>query len=1200
MMGLYFEGVAEKIHNKSIEVLETIGFKLDHKLSEEILLSNGATKKDGRILLSKEMVELALKKVVPSFKLFNRDGTKFIDVNNKNTYFGTGSDALYNIDPLTDKMDKSTSKDIERNVRITDCLEHFDFVMSTGLPCDVSQDILYPKVFELLIKNTSKPLVLTLTNLNDVKRIHEIAEIVCNGKFIEKPFLIIYVEPISPLKLDSGGAERLIYCAKNNIPMLFAAGANLGSGTPITPELGVIQGNAEFLFGYVLTKLINPHAKIISGANTTSMDMRSSIIAYGSPEWPKTVGLYAEMGRYYNMPIWGTAGCSDSLCVDFQAAWEAQESILMALITKATLNHDVGYLGHGEIYDPRMIILTNEMIKRAKHLLKKLDFDKDISVIKEVATKDEIYLTHPHTAQNFKEALWIPPKYFQRGSSISNTDYFNRELMKEYLKLLEYEPKRLPNETLTKIDEYMKKITKKSFKEEFIERLNENVLLLDGAMGTMLQKHGFVKGCPHELNIIDPEIVKKVHLEYAQAGSDILLTNTFGGNRIKLKEFGLEDKGKEINQSAVRIIRNSCPDKIVCGDIGPLGVLLEPMGNLSFNEAYTIFKEQVEWLKDADILIIETISDIMEFKAALLAAKESGKLVIASMTFEGSRTTTGTDVKTYTKIADSLGADIIGLNCSTGPDVMYENLKIILENTSKPVIAQPNAGVPRIVEGNTVFNLNSNDFAQWSKKFAELGVNIIGGCCGTNPEFIKKAKETVLGVCDVKKNDMQKSICSRTKTVDLGNVVIGSKIGENLAVVRNEAIQEKGKGAQGLLLNVRSNLVNVIDVVQSTVDLPIIIQSNSFEEIKNGLKKIEGRPLVYIPHLDNNELYKILREAKKFGAGVIFLCMDEGGIPNSVDKKINVAKKYAKIAERVGLQKSDIFFDCVTESIAVKKNCDQEILDCVDEIKKLGYGTCVSISQMSYGLPNRSEINQKFYSKVVKQRPDLIIMDPDDMVIRNDMEIKVDFGPVKNVSDTFESGLKDCILYGDIDNIERYIDKDDPTKMNDILIGAMEIVGKKFKDGEIFLPQVMRSANAMKTAFKYIKEKIKTVDCVIKEKIVIASVENDVHDIGKNIVATILESHGYEVIDLGKDVAMETIIDTAKKENAKLIALSALMTTTAPEMETIVNFIKENRLNIPVIIGGAVITQDYADSIDAFYSTDAISSVKVIKEILGK
>jgi trimethylamine--corrinoid protein Co-methyltransferase len=392
---------AAKVHAATLQLLEETGVQLDHTEAESLYLEAGATKdKEGRILIPQHLVEEALEKAHPEIQMYDRDGEASILVRDGKTHFGPGSDALYNIDRKSGERRYSTLSDVANNVGLADGLEGFDFMMSMALPQDVEEHKLYPAVFAEMVKNT-------------------IASIVAGGaaQLKEKPFFLAYLEPISPLKMDNSCTQRLLYCAENEIPCMHAAGANCGTGAPITPEGGVVQGSAESLAGLVLAMLKHEAARFVYGANTSSVDMKSMLVCYGAPEWYKTVAMYADMGKYYNLPSWGTAGCSDAFFVDAQAAMEAYEGIVFALQSGSTLVHDVGYLAHGELYDARMLVLTDAMIGRAKHILKAVDLSEAslaVDVINAVARRDDLYLAQPHTAERFRESLWMPPSFIER------------------------------------------------------------------------------------------------------------------------------------------------------------------------------------------------------------------------------------------------------------------------------------------------------------------------------------------------------------------------------------------------------------------------------------------------------------------------------------------------------------------------------------------------------------------------------------------------------------------------------------------------------------------------------------------------------------------------------------------------------------------------------------------------------------------
>jgi 5-methyltetrahydrofolate--homocysteine methyltransferase len=763
--------------------------------------------------------------------------------------------------------------------------------------------------------------------------------------------------------------------------------------------------------------------------------------------------------------------------------------------------------------------------------------------------------------------------------------------------------------------------------KKILEQLKEKILLLDGGMGTELQKKGFVKGCPDELNIKDPAIVKAVHKSYADAGADIIITNTFGANRIKLKEYNLQGKVKEINEAAVKLVRSACPGCLVAGDIAPLGAYLEPLGKITFDEAYAAYAEQVKALSGADLLIIETIADIKVLKAALIAAKENSSLpVIVSMTFDKDRSVTGTDIETYVEIADSLGADIIGTNCTAGPVEHLEIVKEIAKHTSKPILTEPNAGLPKLVDGKTVFPVGPSEFASYSEKFINAGANLIGGCCGTTPEHIKELAEALKNKKPKKREVKPKTkLCSRLKSVTVGEeiLVVGERINptnkEDFSAelkagktnyARKQALAQVSEGASFLDINVGLpgtdeviNLKKTVDAVQNIVDVPLVLDTSNALALEEALKVCAGKPLINSVYGSEKSINSVLPLAKKYGACILVLTLEKG-LPKSIEERITIAKKIINKALELGIRKQDIIVDCVVTTIATHPENEGIIIDSVKEIKKLGYKTILGISNISYGLPDRSSINSKFFTKAAKAGLDLAILNPLDKKFQEDTEIKIKKVEVHVDYEglSIEKQLHNAILYGDKDNISDIVKeglkKLKPFEVNDILIDALTEVGEKFDKKEFFLPQVLLSAEAMKVAFNVLKKGIEKGKGHSAGVVILATVENDIHDIGKNIVKAVFESHNLTVIDLGKDVTAAKIVSEAKKHNAKLIGLSALMTTTAPEMEKVIKALNDAGLNIPVLAGGAVITADYAGKIKAHYADDAIKAAKKALELI--
>ena len=762
-------------------------------------------------------------------------------------------------------------------------------------------------------------------------------------------------------------------------------------------------------------------------------------------------------------------------------------------------------------------------------------------------------------------------------------------------------------------------------KEEFLRKLEKRIFVLDGAMGTELQKRGFTKGCPDELNIKNPALVKAVHKSYADAGSDIIITNTFGANRIKLGNYKIGNKVKEINEAGVKIARDACPGCLIAGDVGPLGKEIEPLGELTFGEAYDTFKEQILALKEADLLIIETISDIKVLKAAIIAAKETFEgPIISSMTIQDGRTTTGTDIETYVTIADTLGADIIGVNCSDGPDGMHETAKLIAKNTNKPICLQPNAGMPKMIGEDTVWDYPIDKFAGYAEKFVKLGANIVGGCCGTNPDFIKAIADKVKKLKPVERKIKEKTkLCSRTRTaaIEGKTLIVGERInptnkkdlqdeikkGET-NIVRREALEQVKEGAAFLDINIgvpgadeASSLRTAVGIVQNIVNAPLVIDTADFKALEAALQQSDGKPLINSVNGSEKSLNGVLPLAKKYGAAIIALTLDEKGIPKTKEKRIEIAKKIINEAEKAGIKKEDIIVDCLALTIATNPENENIILDSVKEIKKLGYKTILGVSNISHGLADRAVINNQFLEKAKKAGLDLAIFNPAEIgvkgKIRNIKAKKVDYTKLP-----IEKQLYSAILYGDNDNIVGIINnalkKLSALGINDILIKALEEVGRKFKCKEYFLPHVLLSAGAMKKAFERLKNEIRKEGGKSRGKILFATVKDDIHDIGKNIVIALLESNNYDVVDLGADVPTKRIINITVKEKPDMVCLSALMTTTVREMENVIKELRLKGIKIPVLVGGAVVTDDYAKSIRAGYGKDALDAVKKANEIV--
>ena len=779
----------------------------------------------------------------------------------------------------------------------------------------------------------------------------------------------------------------------------------------------------------------------------------------------------------------------------------------------------------------------------------------------------------------------------------------------------------------------------------------ERFVYFDGAMGTMLQKMGLITGeVPETYNILHPEIIKQIHEKYIEAGADIITTNTFGANELKLKETGYSVE--EIITSAVEIARKAKGDKYIALDIGPIGQLLEPSGTLKFERAYEIFKRQVIAGVKAgcDLILIETISDLYEAKAAVLAAKENSNLpVFCTMTFgEDGRTFTGTDPLTMVTLLEGLGVDALGLNCSLGPKELMPIVEKVLEYASIPVMIQPNAGLPRMEGDKTIFDVGPKEFAAYIKTMAEKGASILGGCCGTTEEYIKAVKEELKGI-NPKKIEKKKvtAICSASKTVILGNEVrvIGERINptgkkkfkealknNNIDYILTEAINQTEAGADILDVNVglpeideSEMMVKVIKEIQSIINLPLQIDSSSPAVIEAAARIYNGKPIINSVNGKEKEMEAIFPIVKKYGACVVGLTLDEKGIPSKAEDRVAIAERIITTAEKYGINREDILIDCLVLTASAQQDEVMETIKAVRLVKeKFGVKTLLGVSNVSFGLPQREILNQTFLAMALAQGLDAPILNPNNDTIMDvirsykvlaniDKEAKAyveKYSEVKEekvVSTINNKSLKEIIIRGLKEEAasktkELLEDKDSLTVVDEYLIPALDIVGDKYEKGEIFLPQLIQSAETVKNAFTVIKEKmlLEGEKGISKGKIILATVKGDIHDIGKNIVKVILENYGYDVIDLGKDVPIETVVESAKKENIKLVGLSALMTTTVKSMEETIKALRDNKVECKVFVGGAVLNQEYADMIKAdFYAKDAREAVQIAKEFFN-
>lgn len=798
-------------------------------------------------------------------------------------------------------------------------------------------------------------------------------------------------------------------------------------------------------------------------------------------------------------------------------------------------------------------------------------------------------------------------------------------------------------------------------KTEFKELLKEKVLIMDGATGTQLQKFDFLKdvSTPEELNIKYPERIRQIYSSYISSGSDIILTNTFGANRLKFKQYNLIGKMAEIINAGVSIAKEEAKKtgSFVAGDISSIGSYLYPLGSVSFDEAYDVFKEQAAMLRDAgaDLIIIETMTEIKELKAAVLAVRDVFEgPIITQMTFtkDGS-TVTGTDVLSFIALAESLRVDALGMNCSVGPEELLKLAQFAAKNTNLPVSFKPNAGMPEFINRETVFPGTPEEFLAVSLKAYESGINFFGGCCGTTPEYIKLLSENLKNKKPVKRAFVKHHLLSsRTKAVDLNLLQRPVRIGERInptgrkkfqqelsknifGLVKSEARQQVNNGANILDINMGlpgadevSLIIQAVNEVQEIVNVPLSLDSSFPEALNQACKHCAGKPLINSVNGETEKLDLIMPIAKRYGASLIALTVDEDGIPETWQKRIEIAEKILQSADKYKIERNEVIFDYLTLSASSSPEQAGETLEALRQ-SKIRFPECktlLGVSNISFGLPSRQTINSTFLQMALKAGLDIAICNPsvdwtiDDVYARdlltnkdpNAKKYVARFSNTAKISAVKEEiaispkdKLFNAIINGDKEYIIELIDeilKEDNNPLfisNELILKALNVVGEKFNSKEFFLPQVIMAAEASQAAFAHIKPMLKKEKGAVYGKVVMATVKGDVHDIGKNIVCAVLESFGFEVYDVGKNVDKEIIIQKAKECDADIIGLSALMTTTMVEMEKVIELKKSLNMDIKIMVGGAPVTRAFAKSIGAEgYSRDAIEAARVASELI--
>lgn len=819
-------------------------------------------------------------------------------------------------------------------------------------------------------------------------------------------------------------------------------------------------------------------------------------------------------------------------------------------------------------------------------------------------------------------------------------------------------------------------------RQEFHALIKNNPIFLDGATGSNLIKRGMPVGvCPEKWILEHKDVLIGLQREYIDAGSNIIYAPTFSANRIKLKEYGLDEQIREINHELVKISKEAAVERAyVAGNITMTGEQLSPIGRMDFEELIDIYKEQIGYLAEAgaDLLVVETMMSLQETRAALIAAKEVCELpIMATMTFEADgRTLYGTDARTAAVVLESLGAAAIGANCSTGPDKMVKVIKEMADVTSIPIIAKPNAGLPALdKDGNTVYDMEEEEFAEGMKAIIEAGASIIGGCCGTSPSYIRAAKDSVGGLQILHREaNGIRYLTSERKTVAFGLndnfMIVGERINPTgkkklqaqlkegfLEMVSEFAQEQEACGAAILDVNMgmsgideKAMMLKAVETIGGVTNLPLSIDSSHVDVIEETLRRYPGRALINSISFEKEKVEALLPIAKKYGAMFILLPLSDEGLPKNLEEKIDIIEKIKERAFSIGIRKEDIIVDGLVATVGANKAAALETLEVIRHCKSNGLATICGLSNISFGLPERSYVNTAFLTMAIQAGLTMAIANPSQellvsLAFASDLLLNKEGSDIRYIQmmdavrekrealgetavNTASKGsgihiagkeAKEQIFVSILDKLRADVIKgnknsivadtmkaveegNEPQKiLDEVLLPGINEVGELFDKGKYFLPQLIASAEAMKASIEYL-EPLLMENSSGKEMpaVVIATVQGDIHDIGKNLVTLMLKNYGFNVIDLGKDVSKEEIIEAAIKYNAQVIALSALMTTTMQQMKYVIDYAREKQVNAKIIVGGAVVTQDYADEIGADgYSKDAADAVKLTKRILN-
>ncbi len=784
--------------------------------------------------------------------------------------------------------------------------------------------------------------------------------------------------------------------------------------------------------------------------------------------------------------------------------------------------------------------------------------------------------------------------------------------------------------------------------------IKNNIVYLDGGMGTLLQKSGLQPGeLPEHWNISHPEVIREIHKNYYDSGSNVVNTNTFGANTLK---FSIDELDEIIchavkNADEARKASSGEQEKFIALDVGPTGKLLKPLGDLDFEDAVKIFAETIRLgvKYGVDLITIETMNDSYETKAAVLAAKENSDLpiIVTNAYGENGRLMTGANPAVMAAMLEGMGVDAIGANCSLGPKQLMDVMDELLKYCSVPVAFKPNAGLPKSDGKVTYYDVDADEFAQDIKLSVENGVRIVGGCCGTTPEYIKKVCELTRGMKPKEIEKKTYSVCtSYNKAVFFGEkpILIGERINptgkkrfkqalleNDIGYILQEAVNQQAKGVHVLDVNVglpgideAQMLTTSVCELQCVTDLPLQIDSSDPVAMESALRRYNGKAMINSVNGKEESMNAIFPLVKKYGGFVVALTLDEKGIPSTVEGRMKIARKILLTAALYGINKKDIIFDPLAMTVSADKMSAVTTLETVKKItEQLGCNTSLGVSNVSFGLPSRELVNAAFFTTAMENGLSAAIMNPYSARM---MEAYYSFNVVKGLDDNCmdfinfasQQEVQPTVKHESSLTLKEAIEKGLKEKSSEIttamlgknapldivnshVIPALDDVGKRFEEKKLFLPQLLMSAEAAKASFEVIKAAMAADgNSVKKGNIVIATVHGDIHDIGKNIVKLLLENYGYNVIDLGKNVPPETVLNAVIENHAPLVGLSALMTTTVPAMEETVKLVKEKAPWCKTVVGGAVLTQDYADKIGADkYAADAMESVRYAETVIG-